>query len=1499
MKKIISAILVFVLTTLQINTSFGQAVKAFTQDNDQMFFQELTLFFESADKSYGKDYVQKFITFYTSNALTGPEKVSLKKMSNAMLKRRLKAFPDFENYYECFQLFKSTKHSVTSFAAWLNSTEFFASPKMIGKFNDYISTSRNLLEKNIIYQSPLVTWSANLPSFEFQMDSLPSIILKEIDLQSCSKNDTLKIYKTSGKYFPISDKWIGKGGKITWWRAQFSEKETWADIQPNLPYYLDFKLSTLKIDSVIYYNSKYFTQPLLGTIEDKCFNSERGEACLYPKFDSYTKRFKLPNLSTGIEYEGGFSMHGAKFIGSGTIQEPAKIKIKVKDKLFFVAQAKGFIIRPERISSENAQVNMYNGTDSIYHPGIIFKLDLKDRKVTLIREDQGKGLAPLIDSYHKIELFTEALYWKIDEQTIEMKKLLGSSLGDARFESQNYFRSYFYDKLQGMDEIHPIQQIKGYSDKNGKTKVIDIDKLAAFMRYSPEAIKPFLVTISNLGLVNMDFGKNQITLLDKFFFYIGARNSRVDFDVIELNSDIKGESNATLNLLNWDLKLRGVNRVQLSDSQNVYIYPRNRELTMQKNRAFTFAGRIYAGRFEFFGKEFLFDYTNFKIDLNNTDSLRFKVQSKDVNPDGTRSDVYCKSVLENINGELLIDKPYNKSGAKSFPEYPIFKSNKPSYIYYDKSAIFGGVYKRDKFYFQLEPFTIDSLDNFSNIGLNFAGTFQSAGILPTMPEQLRLQDDYSLGFEKDAPVEGFPTYGTKGTLKGKVKLSNKGLRANGDLKYITSLTQSDDMIYFPDSMHCISKSYTIPQTGKGGVEFPNVVAEGTFVRWLPKKDIMYNYSKEKPIAMYDEKTLLKGTLILEPKGLSAKGRVDFNQAFLTSSLIKFKSQSFDSDTSNFALKEESKVDELSFNTFNVKAHIDYEKRLGEFTSNGGASKVLFPQNQYMCYMDQFKWFMDKQDIELSASKNIHKGDFNPSADIDIDGPEFVSTHPDQDSLRFKSMNARYDIKNKIIYCKNVKLINIADSRAYPDSGKVVIRKNAEIDELKNDKLVANGVTKYHNIYNAQLKLFSRKSYIGNGTIDYVDDLKQKFPIKLTKIEVDSTTQTVAEGTVADSSKFKLSPQFDYIGKVKLIASDQDLIFKGSARLAHECTAIRRSWLNFEGKINPAKIMIPISSDLQDRDNNKLTSGLALTNNDSVHVYAAFLSKKDNYSDQDIITAEGFLTYDKVVKEYQISSVDKLKERNFAGNYISLKTSNCLIYGEGKLGIVKDMGQVKISTVGSGTYNLINNEANLDILMGVNFFFDDGAMKGVTESLEAKTDAEAVNTSRPTYEKGLRELLNKEDADKLISQINLYGTFKKLPDELEQTFFFNELKLKWNQPSRSFQSVGKLGIASMFKTQLNKKVDGYMEIIKKRSGEQLNLYIKLDEENWYFFNYANGLMQAISSDAKFNEAIKLLKPEKRRLEVDKGQKAYAFILSTEKKKKDFVKKMESKNDDEDE
>src|SRR5690554_7128762 len=96
--------------------------------------------------------------------------------------------------------------------------------------------------------------------------------------------------------------------------------------------------------------------------------------------------------------------------------------------------------------------------------------------------------------------------------------------------------------------------------------------------------------------------------------------------------------------------------------------------------------------------------------------------------------------------------------------------------------------------------------------------------------------------------------------------------------------------------------------------------------------------------------------------------------------------------------------------------------------------------------------------------------------MDLVGPNFYSIHPKQDSLQFRSPKASFNLKEKTIYAFETEFIEVADARIFPDSAKVVIRKDAKMDKFTNAKIVANYITKYHTIKNVEAQITARRAY---------------------------------------------------------------------------------------------------------------------------------------------------------------------------------------------------------------------------------------------------------------------------------------------------------------------------------------------------------------------------------------------------------------------------------------
>jgi len=675
-EKLIKTLVVLVIFCSSFSV-LAQSIKVFTPNPDE-YLNEISEFLENSDKKRAKKFIEeKFEPFWLSTQITTKQREDIYEISNLMLKKRMNPFPEFYSFLNTAVGLENSSQSVESYNAW--------------------------------------SWRASRSTFEFVFDSLPKIVFEPIDLTCYSKRDSSVIKNTRGVYLPITQEWIGEGGKITWERAGLDTLTTYAEV---FDYSLKMKKSDYEIDSVLFYNG-FFMEPLLGSLTEKILANVTPEKANYPLFQSYDSRLEIPALFPDIDYEGGFTMRGAKLIGSGSASNPASLTIYKEDIPFMVAKSLKYVIEPEKLTGDQTSVAFFLSNDSITHPSLIFKYIKEDNLVTLLRTEEGLSKTPFYDTYHNLDLYFEALYWKLDQPNIELGNLFGSSNTRAAFESKDYYNEKRYYAIQGADPVNPLIKVRDLTRKIGDYS-FELNDFVKHTRLPKSQAKKMLIMLTNQGFIEYDIEQDQITVRKKLEDYVMNRAGKHDYDAILFNSRVDKGENANLNLINYDMLLKGVSRITLSDSQDVKIYPDRREVLVKQNRRFLFDGVVYAGNLEFYAKGNDFNYEEFKIDMNSIDSMRINVNSFDADVNGRRKKVKLKNVLEGLSGTLYIDQKKNKSGLKSedYPEYPIFDSKQDSYVYYDKGSVQDGAYKREDFYYQVDPFTLDSLDNFvTAIGL--------------------------------------------------------------------------------------------------------------------------------------------------------------------------------------------------------------------------------------------------------------------------------------------------------------------------------------------------------------------------------------------------------------------------------------------------------------------------------------------------------------------------------------------------------------------------------------------------------------------------------------------------------------------------------------------------------------------------------------------------------------------------------------------------------------
>lgn len=1448
------------------------------------YIEELEEFFRNLPENYESGY-EEFLKAWEEDSLFTEEKqLTIIEFSQLLIGQNIRPYPHYINFLNCMVAFEEFSTSESNYNNWMEGFEEIIRRKKtkVAEIDNVLKFTNILLRNNELYHSSATVWKVSNGNYSISKNKGLHVEFTEVDLICYAKRDSMHLFNTSGKAFPVENTWKGEGGLVTWERGGYDRSDVFALLKD---YEINLTKTEYKAQDVVFTNKLYFDEPLTGVLADKVKINTSPENATYPKFDSYTQEFVIPDFYENIDYEGGLSMQGAKLVGTGTREKTAKLHIYRQDTLVLVASSVFFGFRADRLTSQRTSVSIKLDQDSIFHPDLIFTYRVRNKELTLLKSENFTSQGPYFNSYHKVDMNFEQLSWKMDEDVMRFTAPRGAAIGDAYFESVNFFNYDRYINMMMMDNDHPLYQLKTFAQIYRSDEFTD-EAYANYLRKPLNQVQQLAMRMAYGGFVFYDLNTGLITLKPRLYDYLKASINDIDYDVIEFSSRVNAPlENAVYNIRNNDLTINGIPEIHVSDSQNVTIFPRYNQIILKHNRNFQFDGVVRAGLLTFFGNNFFFSYDSFKVNLQNVDSLHLDFLSDVVDNYGFPVMEQVRNQLQNITGEVLIDKADNKSGRESFPEYPIFKSRENSYVYYEKPSIQRGVYESNDFFFEVYPFEMDSLDNFNYRDLNFKGEFVSAGIFPSFEKNLSLQPDNSLGFRHATPEEGFPIFNGKGTFVSEIWLSNRGLKGNGTVEYLTSTTWSHDFNFYPDSMNTRSDKYRI-QRQTTEIEYPVVNSIHSDIHWEPYADQMFAHSTDTLFEMFNDSTFLRGTLKLEPVGLSGWGRMDLSNSELESNLFTYKAYDIYADTSDFYLKS-LHADGYTVLADNVNAHINYQQKMGWFRSNDDFTLVSFPENKYVSYLDYYIWDMKKHELGMGSKTLTAEVDYTDEFTEPV-GPRYISVAHDQDSLNFVSPMAHYDYKNNYIKAEGVKFIRVADSRIYPDSGKVVIEPNAKMRTLVNARIKTNLQTNYHTIHSANLNVFGRQSYFGIGNFDYIDENNEIQTIHFDDIHVDSSMQTIATGDIYESANFYLSPAYQFQGRASLNARDSILNFKGGAMIEHICENPRPQWLLFETRIDPNNIYIPIPEQTLNIDREKIYAGM-FTYYDSIHIYPTFFSKRKNYSDRPHVTANGYLYYDKQQQLYKIGSKEKIHDFTLPESYHSLARENCEIYSEGAVDLGENTGQLKLKAMGNVRHNILKNETTLDVVLMVDFFMDQDMINLMAHEIDSSPQLKAIDLNRSVYKKAINATIGEKNAKILRDELSLFGTIKELPKELKHTIVFGELKLKWNDESNSYQSYGPIGISTINNVQINKRVNGLIELQLKRSGDVMDFYFEIDRRTYYYFGYTRGVMQTLSSNREYVETLMNSKPGDRKQKVAKGETSYLYLVSTDQKKNRFLRR----------
>lgn len=1476
-------LLFIVLLGISLST-FAQSISSFSTEPDA-FMKELVDYMKSTKRDDDKEVVEKFEELVKNGQINGTQLTSIITTSNYMLKQKFRANPHFHDYLATLNTFADKGVAQGVFASWtsvLDSVILNTRRGSSKEFTAFMDFSNGLFTDNVIYFTKQKQWRPTSKDYVLSyVDGEPLISFNSTNLVGKSANDSTTVQNTSGKYYPLTATWKGDKGKIDWSRVKLDPQKVYAQFDA---YEIEFDKPEFTIDSVIFQDSDFFTYALRGQLTEK-LTSQFADG--FPRFVSYRTDLPIDDLGPNIKYIGGFSLQGDQIVG--TDGPGGKARIDMYDdggRKVMTVRSNNIILREsDDLSAQNAEVSIYLGEDSIYHPGLTVKYRVERRELSLYTGEGGVSASAFFDSYHNMEIRAEAIIWKMDENKLEIKMMSGAGKNPVDVASENFFRPGELDKYAvGMD-FNPISVIKMYSERN-RTREIYADMLAKAMNpnYTENTIKRLLYKLVEDGFIYYDENTGIVTVKDKVFTYVFANADMRDYDNLRFYS-FSGKDNGELNLDDYTINFEGVKQITLSDTSAVYIFPGDSDITLYKNQDIKFSNVVIAGIIDFIGTGFYFDYDSFMVDLTDLASATINVPTGEYDEDNDPIYVPLKSKIEGLTGYLVIDSTNNKSGKESHPEFPIFTNREISYVYYD--FIRDSCYIRDKFYFELDPFTIDSLITYDPYTSDLQGRLISADIFPTFDEHLEIQPDLSLGFQKMTPDAGYDIYKGKGHYNDSILLSNNGLLGRGHVEYLFTAFNSNDILFTPDSLNAITDSFNMDETTYNGHSYPMVEGYDNDIHWLPYADSMFIKMRTVPFLMYADKSSMKGNLILTPEGLQGDGSFEFNEAVLTSTQFNFEANSLSSDTMGMQIKSLDE-DRVTFNTPNVSGNVDFEKRIGSFKSNVTDIATEFTNNYYKTEINEFFWDMDANILDFKAPPGS-------------EGSYFTSTRGDQDSLKFLGTRAYFNMSTSIIDVTGVPEVLVADARIIPDSGKVVIQPGGLLDTLNNAVVYADTASQAFKLYNAQLVIQGKKGYTGSGVLDYVYENTPAQPVLFTNIAMEKEEDrkktyyhTTASTTVADTAGFKLNDGFGFSGKIGLKALEPFLTFNGLASLSQIDPALLDSsgkvpTFSVENEVNPDTVLLHYDTP-KNADKDDVSVGLYFDPLDTMSYYVNLMQPKHNPDDITSLEFKGIAKYDSKAQTYYFGDEDRLLHGALTGNTLTYNVPEKTMHMEGPMNMNVDLNPIKLLTAGSVDYWIDSSKFMFNTMVGIDLPIADELITQLgTDVLGFTFDRPVADYTTDNFKTALAQVFGEKKAKKGMETALAGGQFVK-PKELDYNIVISNVQLYYDAYYQIYRSIGPITISYIGDQVISKQVTGYLVFGMRKNHDFMDLYLESNFNDWYYLSYNDLTLQMVSSKEDFNKMLASIDQSKRQLKVQGEEEFFFYTISTYASMQSFLQRM---------
>lgn len=1310
------------------------------------------------------------------------------------------------------------------------------------------------------------------------------IVFDKVTLNFATPYDSAVLQNTKGTFQMTDNIFIGEGGRFDWSTVSLNPDEVYVDLKK---YYFNTTRPRMKAEQVkLVYKGRVDGQ-VDGVFEFASVRHRDSLSASYPRFMSYESNIRLLGLANeNLKYTGGFALNGRRIYSASLGAGSARVEVASPAGKKFEAQSTLFEFRDSTIVSRNAAIEIYQGNDSIFHPGVQLSYNYAKQILTMQRSRGVLKDTPFTSSYFKVDFTGDMMRWALKGDSTGADSLniftsAGLSQAPMVLESQDYFDPNDFKQLKGVGfTFHPLVIVANYVNQNGVREFNAADLMRPNGKTFNE-IHGAMTFLAQKGMIDYDLHTGQVRVKDKVMHINDAHKNESDYDNMKIHSIVNGPANATINFPKGYMTVRGVEEFKISDSLNVVIKPDSSVITLLQNRDIKFNGKITAGNFEINGKDFMLKYDSFFINLNHIDSIRFYVTELNAKGQPVRRRVNNAMVgadstaqaaggldagKDKTQGTLFINRPDNKSGRQRVPNFPRLDASAGGVIYFDRREVLDGAYDRSVF-FVVPPFKLDSLSDADPAAINFEGTFVSSGMFPSFKENLHTMADKSLGFQHAVPQTGYNLYNTEGKLYGAMGLDNAGIRATGKIEYLAATVESQDFVFYPDSVVGRGNVGELKEKQFGAAWYPQITLPEFKLKWLPKQDRFGLINLRDPFSLYNATAQLDGELIVSKSGTLGSGKVITRGSELVSDEMSFSAKDFGARHAQFQVKT-TNPDKPALAGKDVRLKFNLEQNFADISPEiEGEAAFEFPYAQFKTSITDAHWDLNTQKVTMTKD-----------ADVALEDSYFYTTREDLDSLVFNAEKAEYDIKTQQLKVSGIPYIVVADAKITPDHNEVLILENSKIGQLKNTTIVLDTLNSFHRLTDGIVDIHSRKDFSGHATYQYVNALNDTFAIKMTDFHLEpigeqqhhsrlglghrqthqesvATQQTVATGAVVEKDNLVIAPRIYYKGDMTMYATRPALQLRGFVKLDLKKIKNYNTWIHHEQGGDEKEIYLDFDHATTE-EGNKVEAGLHFADDNSL--YITFVFDKKNQDDEDFFLPSGSLYFDST--EFKIEDRQKAAGEKLSGKVFAYNEDKQEVRFEGPVNFFKGgLKDFKITATALGSGNLETNDIKMN-----SFIMADMNIPSTAYDLMAKNIMEVIK-NEGVQEEALgdqTELLYKiadivgERAVKEYEAKSLqaYVPLATVPG-LAKPLVFSTVNLKWSQKFKAFYSTGNLGLSNIGKNDINGSFDGFMEIRKNEDGTQVfHVFFKVSPDAWYYFGFEDSRLMIQGSDPVFNELI---------------------------------------------